>query len=49
MILKNKDITQITPMKLPLNCTVNYINNFLSNEEAKQLYTNLIEEYKLLF
>ncbi|OUS11981.1 hypothetical protein A9Q93_10740 [Nonlabens dokdonensis] len=34
-------------MKLPLNCTVDYINDFLSNREAKQLYNTLIEEYKL--
>ncbi|AGC78297.1 2-oxoglutarate-Fe(II)-dependent oxygenase superfamily protein [Nonlabens dokdonensis] len=34
-------------MKLPLNCTVDYISDFLSDEEAMQLYTNLIEEYKL--
>lgn len=34
-------------MKLPLNCSVDYINDFLDPIEAKELYTLLIEEYKL--
>ncbi len=34
-------------MKLPLNCTVEYINNFLSKSKAKNLYDELIEVYKI--
>jgi alkylated DNA repair dioxygenase AlkB len=34
-------------MKLPLNCTVDYINDFLSDEEAHELYSILIDKYKL--
>ncbi|WP_343328358.1 alpha-ketoglutarate-dependent dioxygenase AlkB [Polaribacter staleyi] len=34
-------------MKLPLNCTATYINDFLSDEEASELYSILINKYKL--
>lgn len=34
-------------MKLPLNCSVDYIKDFLSSEEATELYRILIEEYQL--
>lgn len=34
-------------MRLPLNCTVDYIDNFLSNEEAKELYHVLINDYQI--
>ncbi len=34
-------------MKLPLNCTIDYIKDFLSKEEAKQLYTTLIDTYQI--
>lgn len=34
-------------MKLPLDCTVDYLSNFLSEEEANDLYSNLINKYKL--
>lgn len=34
-------------MKLPINCTVDYINDFLSEDEANELYSILIDKYKL--
>ncbi|SEL48835.1 2OG-Fe(II) oxygenase superfamily protein [Maribacter orientalis] len=34
-------------MKLPLNCEVDYVADFLSEEESNELYTSLIENYKL--
>ena len=34
-------------MKLPLNCTVDYIPDFLSNEETEELYTLLINQYQI--
>jgi hypothetical protein len=34
-------------MRLPLNCTAEYIPDFLSNEEAAELYRVLIEDYQL--
>lgn len=34
-------------MKLPLNCSVDYINDFLSEEESQNLYQTLIDEYHL--
>lgn len=34
-------------MKLPLNCSVDYINDFLNPNETKELYNLLIDEYKL--
>ena len=37
----------MAPMKLPLNCTVDYIKDFLSDQEAVALYQNLIDQYHL--
>lgn len=34
-------------MKLPLNCSVDYIENFLSKKEADALYSTLIDDYKI--
>lgn len=34
-------------MKLPLNCEVEYISDFLNQEEANELYSTLIEDYKI--
>lgn len=34
-------------MKLPLNCTVDYVSDFLSENEASALYRFLIEEYRV--
>lgn len=34
-------------MKLPLNCSVDYLSDFLTAEEAGELYDTLIDEYKL--
>lgn len=34
-------------MRLPLNCTVDYIEDFLSLEEAGNLYKLLVEQYAL--
>lgn len=34
-------------MKLPLNCTVDYISDFLSDKEASDLYSVLMDEYKI--
>lgn len=34
-------------MKLPINCTVDYLANFLSVEEANALYATLISEYQI--
>jgi hypothetical protein len=34
-------------MKLPLNCSVEYIENFLSEKEANALYSTLINDYKI--
>lgn len=34
-------------MKLPLNCTVDYFENFLTEEETSNLYATLINEYKI--
>ncbi|MEX1384321.1 alpha-ketoglutarate-dependent dioxygenase AlkB [Lutibacter sp.] len=34
-------------MKLPINCTVDYMNDFLNEEEASELYAILINKYKL--
>ena len=34
-------------MILPLNCSVEYINNFLNTTEANELYELLINEYKI--
>lgn len=34
-------------MKLPLNCTTDYIDDFLSEEEANELYSTLINDYQL--
>ena len=33
--------------RLPLNCSVDYLSNFLSEDEAKALYKNLITEYHI--
>lgn len=33
--------------KLPLNCTVEYIADFLSADEANEIYNILIEQYRL--
>jgi len=34
-------------MKLPINCTTDYISDFLSEKEAEELYSMLINNYKL--
>ncbi|TXF91736.1 alpha-ketoglutarate-dependent dioxygenase AlkB [Neolewinella aurantiaca] len=34
-------------MKLPLDCTVDYLSNFLSTEESEELYATLIDQYRL--
>jgi len=34
-------------MRLPLNCQVDYINDFLCEEEAAALYRTLIDEYHI--
>lgn len=34
-------------MKLPLECTVDYISDFLNDEEASELYSILINKYKV--
>ena len=34
-------------MQLPLNCSVEYISDFLNQEEAKELYEVLINEYNI--
>ena len=34
-------------MKLPLDCTVEYIQEFLTKNEANTLYNVLINEYKI--
>ena len=34
-------------MKLPLNCSVDYFADFLTQEEAAELYRVLIEEYEI--
>ena len=34
-------------MKLPLNCEVEYFNDFLNQEEATGLYRLMIDEYKI--
>ena len=34
-------------MKLPLNCSVEYLEDFLTKEEATELYDTLINEYDL--
>ena len=34
-------------MKLPLNCSVDYLSDFLNPEEAADLYQLLIEEYEI--
>lgn len=34
-------------MKLPLNCTVDYIHDFISEEEANELYELLIHHYQI--
>ncbi len=34
-------------MKLPLNCTVDYYSDFLSDQEAVALYDDLIDQYQL--
>lgn len=34
-------------MRLPLNCTVDYINDFLTPTEAAELYTLLIGQYQI--
>ena len=34
-------------MKLPLNCSVDYLSNFLNKQEALELYHILINEYHL--
>ncbi len=34
-------------MKLPLNCSVDYLPGFLGKEEADELYRSLIEDYHL--
>tara|TARA_R110000772_G_scaffold232197_4_gene343527 strand:+ start:545 stop:1132 length:588 start_codon:yes stop_codon:yes gene_type:complete len=34
-------------MRLPLNCSVDYLSSFLSEDEATALYQNLINEYHL--
>lgn len=34
-------------MKLPLNCEVNYFDNFLTQEQSNKLYHLLIEKYKI--
>lgn len=34
-------------MRLPLNCTVDYFSDFLSEAESEELYTSLIDDYHL--
>ena len=34
-------------MKLPLHCSVEYISDFLTKEEAEQIYSALINEYQI--
>lgn len=34
-------------MKLPLDCTVDYFEDFLTEEEASNLYTTLINDFKI--
>ena len=34
-------------MKLPVNCSVEYINDFLSESDSKNLYEELIEVFKI--
>lgn len=34
-------------MRLPLNCSVDYLQDFLSQEEAAELYALLIEQYQI--
>jgi len=34
-------------MRLPLNCTVDYIGDFLTQTEAEELYTLLISQYQI--
>lgn len=34
-------------MRLPLNCTVDYISDFLSKAEADELYRSLIDQYQI--
>jgi AraC-like DNA-binding protein len=34
-------------MKIPLNCSVDYLSDFLNKEESLELYQNLINEYRL--
>ncbi len=34
-------------MRLPLNCTVDYINDFLTKAEAEELYALLINQYQI--
>lgn len=34
-------------MKLPLNCTVHYIEDFLTAEEASELYQLLLDQYQI--
>ncbi|WP_298427844.1 alpha-ketoglutarate-dependent dioxygenase AlkB [uncultured Kordia sp.] len=36
-----------TSIKLPLNCSAEYVEEFLSKEESESLYTQLISEYKI--
>lgn len=34
-------------MKLPINCSVDYIEDFLTDKEANDLYSTLIENYQI--
>lgn len=34
-------------MRLPLNCTVDYLSDFLSKDEASEVYRFLIEVYRI--
>lgn len=34
-------------MKLPINCEVEYISDFLTRDEAEELYNTLIEKYRI--
>ena len=36
-----------TPMKLPLDCNANYVQDFLTEKEANTLYTSLMDTYKI--
>ncbi len=44
---ENRHADNGQPMRLPLDCTVDYFPDFLSQEDASELYRVLIEEYEL--